>query len=449
MKKTIIVILLSLILILATIAFAFSMKGDTTSEPQTSENPSSGSTASKDDSSTPTTSEPTNSDASNNESKSEGSEPEVSQSGDNKVIKFVAVGDSVMHTSILNDASEKATDGETYNFDPIYEDMIDYIKSKDIAYVNVETLIGGPSQPIGGYPNFNSPEEIGNYLVDMGFNVMNLAHNHMLDSYDTTFLKYCNNFFKEKGVTPIGYYKNEEDTNNIIVVEEQGVRIAFLTYTYGTNGITKPASDPTYIPLINDTLIKMQVALAKQQADLVFVSMHWGEEDSWNGTNNVYPPNAEQKRVAQLLVDEGVDVIIGMHPHVIQECKWVERPDGGKTFLVYSLGNFISGMYWGRNMLGAMLELDIVVENGVVSIENPMMIPIVDHYIRRTGEVFRDFKIYFFQDYTEELAAAHGCHTKDDPLISTAYGRKIFSVSSMLEKIYGTFSKEFLPAYLQ
>lgn len=380
---------------------------------------------------------------------SETSLPTVSQPSEKKIIKFAAVGDNIMHTSILYDAEEKAASGQKYNFDPIYSDIYDYIKSKDIAYVNVETLIGGPSKPVDGYPKFNSPEEIGEYLIEMGFDVMNLAHNHMLDSGDTTFLKYCDNFFRTRGTLPIGYYKDTDDLDNIPIYEEQGVKIAFLAYTYGTNGYVKGANDPTYIPLINDELIKKQVRLAKEKGDLVFVSMHWGIEDSWGGTNQVFPPDAEQKRVAQLLIDEGVDVIIGMHPHVLQEAKWVERKDGGRTFLVYSIGNLVSGMYWGRNMVGAMLELDIVVENGNVSVENPMLIPIVTHYRSVYGTKFRDFKIYLLEDYTEELAAAHGCHLKDDPLASTSTGRKKFTLESIYSRVKGTFAAEFLPDYLK
>ncbi len=379
-----------------------------------------------------------------------------------KVVSFLACPDNIIHPSVYYNAlqiaaAEKGVDPDysnlqtaDYNFAPMYDDIKQLIASADLSYINVETLIGGNSNPINGYPMFNSPEAAGETLLSLGFDVFNLAHNHMLDSGDDRYLINCDRFFTERGGTTIGYYENSADTENIVVVERNGIRIAFLAYTYATNGITLSSSAQTFIPYMDEALIKRQMAIAKERADLVFVSMHWGDEDS-------FTPNGSQRSIAQLLVDEGADVIIGMHPHVIQEAKWVTREDGSRCFLVYSLGNLVSGMYGGKNALGLMLSLDIVKEgNNTPYVDNVRLTPTVCHYVKKasvnpqmdTG--FRDFKIYRLENYTEELAANHGCHqnggkiTSFDPELDGS-----FSLATLKAKVKKIIPAEFLPAFLQ
>ena len=279
-------------------------------------------------------------------------------------IRFLACPDNIIHPSVYYDAIRKAAlaDGSTpvytslatgkYDFADLYEYVADTIRDADLSYINVETLIGGNENRISGYPTFNTPEQAGEQLIALGFDIYNLAHNHMLDSYSDEYLINCNRFFESRGLTTLGYYKDQADLSNIKIIEREGVKIAFLAYTYSTNGLSLQAGSSTAIPYISESLITKQMALAKEQAEFVFVSMHWGDEDR-------YTVNAQQRSTAQLLADLGADVIIGMHPHVIQEMKWVEREDGGRCLLTYSLGNFISGMQDGFNMLGGMLSFDL------------------------------------------------------------------------------------------
>ena len=253
-------------------------------------------------------------------------------------ISFLACPDNIIHPSVYYDAIRKAAqaNGSTpvytslatgkYDFADMYEYVADAIRDADISYVNVETLIGGNDNKISGYPMFNTPEQAGEQLIALGFDIYNLAHNHMLDSNSDEYLINCNRFFESRGLTTLGYYKDQADVSNIKIIEHEGVKIAFLAYTYSTNGLSLQAGSSTVIPYISESLITQQMELAKAQADLVFVSMHWGDEDR-------YEVNAQQRSTAQLLVDLGADVIIGMHPHVIQEMKWVEREDGGRCLL--------------------------------------------------------------------------------------------------------------------
>ena len=370
------------------------------------------------------------------------------------VVSVIACGDNIIHGPIY-------TQGQKEGYSGIYEEISDLVAQKDISYINVETLIGGDENGFSGYPNFNSPEAVGQTLVDIGFDVMNLAHNHMLDAPGrdkAKYLRHCAQFFEEKGTTPIGYYSSEEDTLNLRITEVKGVKIAWIAYTYddnqaynfaaseqnsykdcSLNGHKPNTSTDVYIPFMKRALIEKQVALAKQQADVVIASVHWGIEDSWNPPNKVFPIHKMQEVYGQVFADCGVDVIIGMHPHVIQETKWLEGKNGNKTLCAYSLGNLLSRMLWGRNMIGAMLEFDIV-KNGVtgkITIENVYMVPTVCHYNRSSA----GFKIIPFSEYTQELAAAHGCHQKDS--VDRTRG-KIFSYEAIKEKIDTTYDAQFL-----
>ena len=393
------------------------------------------------------------------------SEDDMSQGGESSSqpqetrISFLACPDNIIHPSVYYDAIRKAAqaDGVTpvytslasrkYDFADMYEYVADTIADADISYVNVETLIGGNSNGSSGYPMFNTPEQAGEQLIELGFDIFNLAHNHMLDSNSDEYLINCNRFFEERGKTTLGYYKDSADTSNIKIIERDGISIAFLAFTFSTNGLSlQPGSQPV-IPYIEETLIKKQMEIASQSVDLVFVSMHWGNEDS-------YTVNAQQRSTAQLLVDLGADVIIGMHPHVIQEMKWVERDDGSRCLLTYSLGNFISGMQDGFNMLGGMLSFDIVKSvSGDIYIDSPLFTPVVTHYNKETAVAsddtgHRNYKIYPLSMYTDELASAHGVQIWDQTHTPTLVGGA-FNVENLKRTVKTYIPSEFLPDYLK
>lgn len=374
--------------------------------------------------------------------------------GGSSVIHFLACPDNIIHPSVYADAIERAAaaKGKTpvytplataeYDFMPIYENVAADIAKADIAYINVETLIGGNNNGISGYPTFNSPEASGETLVNLGFDVFNVAHNHMLDSGNDKYLKNCNQFFTERGGTVIGYYENEADTNNIRIITKNGIRIAFLSYTSSTNGISASRST-SYIPYFNENLIKKQVELAKQQADCIIVSAHWGIEDSFN-------PNSEQKSYAKLFSDLGVDVVVGMHPHVIQPINWVTNSSGKKTLVAYSLGNFISGMQESYELLGGTLSFDIVKDaSGEVSIEKVVFNPTVTHYTKGSSKIKddtgqRNYKIYYLEQYTEELASQHAAVIWDKTHKLTLVGGA-FSKENLVKTLKKYISAEFLP----
>jgi len=335
-------------------------------------------------------------------------------------VSFVACGDNLVHSSVYTDARKLASGtGKEYNFLPMYENVTDIIEAADIAFINQETPFGGDVKPISGYPMFNTPDQMGYDIKELGFDVVGLANNHMLDSYAAGYERTIDFWNNMDGVLGIGGYKNRTDYENIRILEKNGIRIAFLAYTYGTNGLNLPGSSSLVVPYYNDADIDRQTKKARELADCVIVSIHWGTEDS-------FTPGSEQKRKAQIMVDNGVDVILGHHPHVLQDLKWIDRPDGGKTLCIYSLGNFLSGMMYSRNMVGGFLGFDIVKDLGGngVHIENAYFIPTMCHYLHNTQAY--DFKLYRFSDYTEELENAHGAH-KFDGQMSMNYMRNIIN----------------------
>ncbi len=366
------------------------------------------------------------------------------------VVSFLACPDNIIHPSVFYDAIERAAvknnvkpdysdlHNATYDFTQIYEYVDDAMAAADVCYINQETLVGGTSGKIIGYPCFNSPKPVADTVIDIGVDVVNVAHNHMLDSGNTKYIENCYNVFESEGVEVIGYYPDQASTENITVINSNGIKIAFLAYTYSTNGIPLPAGSPAVIPYFSEELINKQVMLAKQVADIIIVSCHWGIEDSFD-------TSGDQRKYAKLMCELGVDVVLGMHPHVIQPMEWMTSETGSKTLVVYSLGNFVSGMIAGKNMLAGMLSLDIV-KNGVtgeITIESPTFIPTVTHYEQKNAVAgndtgFRDFKIYYLENYTDELASKHG--NRKSQLVGGA-----FNMENLVKTLNTYIPDEFLP----
>ena len=396
--------------------------------------------------------------------------PEESKEPEDPVVHFMCCGDNLIHPSVYFTAMEyyAAEHGTTtdyvttheagYDFLPIYEYFADEMRAADCLYINQETLSGGPGTTIDGYPSFNSPEVIHKAVSDLGADIVNLAHNHMLDSRDDRYLIYTDALLKSYGVQTIGYYKNQEDTNNIVIQEINGIKIAWLSYVYATNYHNTDANSyvkNSYIPYFSQELCTRQVMLAKQQADVVIVSAHWGNEYS-------FKPNSFQQTYAELLCELGVDVVVGMHPHCLQPMEWKTSSTGHRMLLTYSLGNFVSGMQEAQCVLEGVLTFDIRKHDGVCTVENPLLTPIVCHYVK--GKVvnskldtgYREFKLYKLADYTEDLAAVHGVHYYEKRKSSaTLYDSETgklgakFSIANMICTVQKLIPAEFLPEEFQ
>lgn len=345
-----------------------------------------------------------------------------------KHISFIGCGDNIIYGT--KDAKRNAIGTEkNLNFTPYYNGVADIIQNADIAFINQETLMCGEGFSLSYYPLFNSPQQVGYDLIELGYDVINIANNHMLDKGADGLSKTIE-FWKKQDVLMIGGYENEKDFDNIRILEKNGLKIAFLSYTYATNGLSKHAGSPIVIPYINDEDIIRQTALANSVADFVFVSVHWGDEGS-------FTPNDEQYRVAKLFADNGVDVILGHHPHVIQPVEWIDGASGNRTLCVYSLGNFMAQQDFAYNMVGGIIGFDIVyTDYSEPHIENPVFTPTVFHF---TGDFYNN-NVYKMEDYTQALAATHG--------VKTYYGRSI-SYDILKGYVDKTIDKEFLPDFFR
>ena len=263
----------------------------------------------------------------------------------------------------------------TYDFSYVFEDVKKYIQTADVAIGNLETTFTGSQAGYSGYPTFNTPEALAYNLKDLGFDVLTTSNNHSLDKgykgIEST-IKYLD----DADIAHTGTFTSEESQNTIVCKNVKGVKIAFLSYTYGTNGIPVPSGKEYCINLIDKDLIKKHIELAKQEEpDLICVSMHWGVE--YRTT-----PTDEQKDLADFLFNNGVDVILGNHSHVLEpmEKRKVTLEDGTEKdgFVIYSLGNFISGQVKEFTRDTAILNISITKhgDTGKISIDDVNYTPL-------------------------------------------------------------------------
>ncbi|MDD2568796.1 MAG: CapA family protein [Clostridia bacterium] len=332
------------------------------------------------------------------------------------VLSFAAVGDNLIHGPVYRGAKE-AAGGESFDFEPSYRAVLPLIQGCELVCINQETPLGGTKLGLSSYPAFNSPQELGDFLHSVGFNLISHANNHILDKGSKGMRATLEYWQQYSNVAVAGAYLNEEAAESTHILEKQGVKVAFLAYTYGTNGISLPRDSEMEVALIDKDKIAYDVAKARVAADVVIVCMHWGNEYQTE-------PTAEQRELAQYLADLGVDIVVGSHPHVIQEMAVLTGVNGKQTLVVYSLGNFISSQNKKATMLGGMLKAEIIYspDTGEIKVQNGRFVPLVTHY----DAGYKKVRILPFADYTEELASKHGIKAKE-PNFSKAYLQELLN----------------------
>ena len=251
-------------------------------------------------------------------------------------INMSVIGDIMCHNSQYIDAFS----GSTYDFSYVFSDIKHYIDNADIAIGNLETTFAGAARGYSNYPTFNTPEQLAQNLKDFGIDVVSTANNHCMDTGYKGLVSTLD-YLDSAGISHTGTSRTQEEQNTVLIKDINGIKIAFLSFTYGTNGIPVSLEKTYSVNLISDELILNQLQLAKaQNPDLICVSMHWGIE--YQNTQN-----KEQERLADLLFQNGTDIILGSHPHVLQpmEKRTITLEDGSTKdgFVIYSLGNFMSG----------------------------------------------------------------------------------------------------------
>ncbi|MBS5114570.1 MAG: CapA family protein [Erysipelotrichaceae bacterium] len=323
-------------------------------------------------------------------------------SKENKV-SLMAVGDNLIHEQMLKEADQKAgkMNDLNYDFTAYYQHILTFLAKNDINYINQETILGGEDLKIAGYPSFNTPSIMAYTLNDVGFNVINSATNHCLDR-GFEGIQHSRSLWRQfKDTINVGVNDSEEDEQSIRVIEKNGIRFTWLSYTYGTNGINLP--NEYCVNLFDKERITKEVERAKKISDVVIVSAHWGDEYH-------FTTNSMQQDYANFLASLGVDVIIGGHPHVIEPIEWIKSNEH-QTLVIYSLGNFVHGMLELETQLGGMVTMDFLKKEDQVTIENVKWHSLVNHFEGSAEDIMNtraNFTVYPLEDYSEELAKTHG-----------------------------------------
>lgn len=376
-------------------------------------------------------------------------EPEIETTS----FDLIAVGDMLIHEGIYRDARQSSGG---YDFKPMFENVKPIISSYDLAYYNQETVLGGTALGLSGYPMFNSPQEVGDATLDTGFDLVSLATNHTLDKGEAgvlTSVDYWHNHQKksrEENSEPIslesdngtivasGQWASQESRDEIKTYEKNGISYAFFSYTIPTNGLTPPAGKDYLTNIYSRDKAKADIEKVKGKVDLIIVAMHWGTEYVLGDIT------AEQEQEANYLSSLGVQLIIGAHPHVIEPVTYLENGDT-KTFVIYSLGNFISDQEGLMKNIGLATALtvektitpeELVVDSTVapkntttnedgstttITIKNPKAELIYTAAARPNGAWDHDFKLYFESQLNDSIlpnsqATIAQYHTYVNPL---------------------------------
>ena len=256
-----------------------------------------------------------------------------------RTARVVANGDILIHDALYYTA--KKEDG-SYDFNPFFEYVKPWIEGADLAIGDFEGTISDRS-PLGGYPLFNAPVQIADTMKEVGYDVVDLAHNHILDT-GLYGLKYTDKVFKDRGLDTVGVHADKKRSEDKILIKEvNGIKIAILAYAYGYNGMDAnlTAEDRTnHLSDLDEEKMKEEIQRAEKEADITVVMPQMGVEYKLE-------PTEEQKALYHKMIEWGADVVFGGHPHVIEPAETVEK-DGDKKFIIYSMGNFVSNQRMER-----------------------------------------------------------------------------------------------------
>lgn len=332
-------------------------------------------------------------------------------------VKLVMVGDILLHTPLAE--SGKSPEGG-YDFSAVFANLREEIEAADVALVNQEVIIGGAELGVSGYPSFNAPYELGDALAETGFDVVLHATNHALDKRKQGILN-CLSFWRENypDIAVLGIHDSQESQQDIYVYEQLGIRIAVLNYTYGTNGVPLPEDMPYAVDMLQKDRVAADLKRAQELADFVIVCPHWGKE-------YVLEQTKDQENWAKLFAENGADLVLGTHPHVIEPIEQVASANGNQALVYYSLGNFVNwtsgtGAGVANRMVGGLAQVTVSLnESGDAVIKEYGVLPVVCHVEKGFGGV----TVYPLSEYTEELAARNEI-VKQDGSFSLQYCREL------------------------
>lgn len=334
--------------------------------------------------------------------------------------RLFMVGDALIHSSIYQDA--KQSDG-SYDFRSMLE-LIKPIASKyDLKYYNQETILGGAALGYSNYPRFNSPQEVGDAFIDAGFNLVSLATNHTMDKGETGVINSVNYWKSKEGVVYSGQWLSQDERDAVNIYEVNGIKYAFFSYTTWTNGLNTPAGKEYLNNVYSDEKAKADIDKVRDLVDVIIVAMHWGTEYS-------HGVSQRQTNIANYLSSLGVNLIIGAHPHVVEPVEYI---NDGNTFVIYSLGNFISDQVGIERLTGLMMEVTIkkvvdVDDSVTVSIENPKAELIYTYSTNSSRN--RDFKVYPYSQLNNTILPNYmSYYERYKGIVSSRYEELVWGVT--------------------
>lgn len=320
---------------------------------------------------------------------------ELKEENKSSSFTFAGVGDNLIHQAIFSQYEMGDID---YDFKEDYALMKPYIEAADLSCINQETICAGEEFGLSHYPQFNGPTQILDAVADTGFDWLAASSNHSLDKGSDALLaelNYLHENYPDISVT--GAYRNEEESNQYIVREVNGIKVGLLGYTYGLNGIPLPEDMSWLVELIDEDQIQKDMEEISKISDVQIVSMHWGTEYHTE-------IEAEQQALAQKMNEWGVEVIIGTHPHVIKPAEIIqgEKQD---TLCYYSLGNFLSAQDTNEGMVGGMASftLQYDFDTQETSFKDVKFTPTVMYY----DPAFTTFKVMTIHDYNDDYIPSH------------------------------------------
>ena len=316
--------------------------------------------------------------------------------------KLVAVGDNLMHRSCT--LSAKNADG-TYDFTKHFANMADIFKAADLAVISQDTVLGGIELGATSTETgiFNTAVELADGMADAGINVVLAANNHIMDE-GSAGLNTMMSYFSTKypNITLLGVNNSREAKDEPVYVETNNIKIAMINYSYGSNQTADLDASPYLLNQYDEDWLSDILKQAREEADFIIAFPFWGEQNSMDYTQ-------EQEHQAQFLADNGVDLIIGSYPHVVEPVKWITAENGDRTLVYYSLGNFQSIQNTVENMLGGQANVTISKEEDGTHISDYSLDFVVTHYEQRESSEYYDIvTTYPLADYTSDLAARHG-----------------------------------------
>ncbi len=330
-------------------------------------------------------------------------------------IELLAVGDNIAHQTIREVGM---TEYGPWNYDSVYQYVKEDVEAADLALVTQETIFVENREDVSGYPSFGTPPEFGDALVNTGFDVIASATNHALDK-GTDSIEYTLNWWEENhpDIPVLGLYDSEEAAEEIPIISCKDLKLAMLDYTYSLNGLELPSDQEYMVDVFDEEQVREDIRQAKELADVVIVVMHVGNE---------YEQDVDQETQewTDIFLEEGVDIVIGSHPHVVRTMETLTGEDGHKMLVYYSLGNFTSTQTDLPSLMGAMAKITVRknIETGEIEIPEHEFIPLLMYYNKEIPQA----AIYKLEDYPQELIQEHFVYEENPEEFSLEYYQQLF-----------------------